>query len=69
MTRDDCHPLAGTRVITKECWERLGKEIMALVTELVSRTSTYTMEELAGALTRRHLDRKHFVDHFTVQVS
>ena len=69
VTRDDCHPLAGTRVITKECWERLGKEIMALVTELVSRTSTYTMEELAGALTRRHLDRKHFVDHFTVQVS
>lgn len=68
VTRDDCHPLPGTRVITKECWAKLGAEIRSLVTELVSRTSAYTVEELADALMRRQLDHKQFIDRFTVQV-
>lgn len=68
VTRDDCHPLSGTRVITKECWAKLGAEIRSLVTELVSRTSAYTVEELADALMRRQLDHKQFIDRFTVQV-
>ena len=67
-TRDDCHPPSGTRVITKECWDNLGKEVASLVTELVSQTGAYTVDELADALIRRHLDRQHFVDHFTVKV-
>lgn len=67
-SKDDCHSPSGTRVITKACWDNLGKEVTSLVTELVSRPTEYTVEELADILMRRHLDRHHFVDHFTVQV-
>lgn len=68
VTRDDCHPPSGTRVITKECWAKLGEEIRSLVTEFVSRTSAYAVEDLADALMRRQLDHKQFIDRFTVQV-
>lgn len=66
--RSDCHPLKGTRVITKACWDNLGKAVTSLVAEFVSRSSVYTVEDVADALTRRHLDRRHFVNHFTVHV-
>lgn len=68
VSRDDCHPLRGTRVITKECWDRLGDEVTSLITEFVYRRSNFNATEMADALTRRNLDRRRFIDRFTVQV-